>query len=114
NESDLEAPFAKILDQIIERVLELGEDENPLIRLIEEALLLEDRVQLGEFGLRFGFLELPGTIGKLLEQSDFFIDLSRVLGKRNGLDKLLEVLALLVVHLVEVFGVRQVRCRERG
>ena len=41
--ADAEAPLDQLGDEVVERVLELGEEEQPLVRVVEEALLLHAR-----------------------------------------------------------------------
>ena len=39
--ANAETPLLQFLDEIVERVLELGEDKKPLLRVVEETLLLQ-------------------------------------------------------------------------
>lgn len=51
NSADRKSPLLQLLDQVIERVLEFGEDEESLLRIVKEALPLQQVLQIRE--LRF-------------------------------------------------------------
>ena len=55
--ADAEAPRLQPIHQIVQRVLELGEEEQALVRVVEEAFLLEQVLELRELGLGAGVLD---------------------------------------------------------
>jgi len=55
-----ESPGLQSFQEIVERVLELGEEEQSLILMIEEALFLEQVLELREFGLGAGSFDRLG------------------------------------------------------
>src|SRR5207249_10434100 len=64
DESDAEAPSLETRHQIVQGVLELGEQQQSLVRMVEEPLLLEDILQPGEFGFDTRVFDLLCLNGK--------------------------------------------------
>ena len=52
-----ESPGLQLFHQVVQGVPELGENQEPLVGIIEEPLLLEDAVEPVEFRLRAGLLD---------------------------------------------------------
>lgn len=57
NAADLEAPGIELLDQLIERISELREDQELLVRLIEKALLMQQIPKLCQLPLGAEFFD---------------------------------------------------------
>ena len=57
--TDAEAPGRQSVDEVVQRVFELSKEKQALVRVIEEALLLEQRLQFRELRLRARFLYRP-------------------------------------------------------
>ena len=61
--------------EVVQRVLELGEEEEALVRLVEEALLLKQRFEFRELRLRPRLLDRLGLDGKSSQLLDLFLHL---------------------------------------
>ena len=97
------AVFA-VADEEVERVLVLGEEQKLLLRVGEEALVLENALQLGELRLDFPLFENAGLVDELGQAGDFDPEGGRV-HRSYHVFKLGDDLLLLVFgKLVEVVG----------
>lgn len=67
----LESPGVELFDQVVQRVLELGENQQPLFRVVKEALLLQDFPQPAEFRLCAVVGYGLGLVGEFSEFRDF-------------------------------------------
>ena len=106
-----EAPRREPLQQVIERVPELGEDQQPLIRPVEEPLIPHDRPQPAQLRLAargFDRLRLPRQAAQL---GRFLPHLRGVAGQRDRLQDALQPFALGVFELVELLLVGKLRRR---
>jgi hypothetical protein len=50
NRTDSESPLNQVGDEVVERVLELGEEKKSLVGVVEEALLLHQVLEARELG----------------------------------------------------------------
>ena len=66
NRADAEAPLDQLADEVVERVLELGEEKEPLVRVVEEALLLHQVLESRELGFHPARLDRLRLHGELL------------------------------------------------
>ncbi len=117
NEPNEESPLFQAHYQVVERVLELGKNQKSLLRVIEEALFLEQLLELAQFGfrsdaLRCGCFNGFSLVCQLLEQGDFLMHLLRVLRQSHGFQHFLQALALVVFHFFQLFRGREVRRRQ--
>jgi hypothetical protein len=90
-----EAPCAQALDEVVERVLELREDEEALLGPVEEALFAEDRLEAAELRLGAGGLDALRLDGEPRELADLLAYLRRVARERDRFEEGLDALALL-------------------
>ena len=74
--ADAEAPVFEDLNEIIQRVLELGEEKEPLVRVVEEALLLEQIFEARELRFRAGIFDRFGLGGKASQFGDLLLRLA--------------------------------------
>ncbi len=104
-----EAPGLQTLHQVVERVLELGENEQPLLRMVKESLLLKQLLELRKFSFRAGILNRPGLAGQRLELLNLLLDLLGVACERDGLERFFESLPLALLHFLQFVRVGKVR-----
>ena len=109
DETNLETPLTELVDQVVERVLELGEDEQPLGWIVEESLILQDGSKFGELGLGLRVLEGLRLLRELFQIGDFLTHLGRILRKRYRLKEFLETFAVGLLHLSDFVGFGQVQ-----
>ena len=109
-----EAPRLGPLDQIFERVLELGEDQQPLVGAVEETLLPHDVLEPAEFRLVSRAFDGPGTVGEDAEFGHLGADLLRVAGQRHRFQDGFQPRALGVFHFFQVVPVGEGGRRRLG
>ena len=115
NGADREAPLAQLLHEVVERVLELGEDEQPLLRVVEEALLLQQVVELGELRLAVRILDRGWPARRVPSVRRFPpCTCSGFRASADGRDHVFQPFALGVLHLVQFVHVGQVGRRVPG
>src|ERR1022692_2560069 len=108
NRANGEIPLLQFLDQIVERVFELGEDEKQLLRVVEETLLLQQFLETGKFRLASCLLDTDRVLDEPLEFLNFLLNLIWIPGETDGSDHVLQTFAFRILHLVQFFHVRQV------
>jgi len=99
-----EAPFLELRHQVVERVLELREDEQALVRVVEEALPLEQFLEPGQFRLGTAVLDGLRLARKLPQSPDLLADLFDIPREGDGLKQILQSLAIRLLHLLGFFG----------
>jgi hypothetical protein len=57
NEANAKSPGGEFLNRIVQRILELSEQEELLVGILEESLSLQQVVQTRQFGITFLFLD---------------------------------------------------------
>ena len=65
--ADAEAPLAELCDEVVERVLELGENEQPLVGMVEETLAPASRSRGVRASLPPRFLDSLRLLGEFFE-----------------------------------------------
>ena len=109
--ADAEAPGFQLFHQVVEGVLELGEQQQPLVGPVEEPLLLHDPPKMSELRLAaraFDCFRLPG---KLQQLGDLFPHLPGVAGQGDRFQHPFQALALRVLELLELFQTGKIRGR---
>jgi hypothetical protein len=112
--ADAEAPEPEALHQIVQRIPELGEEEQALVRVVEEAFLVEKALELRE--LAFGARVLDG-LGLKRETPQLLHLVAHLLGasrQRDRFEQLLEALALALFHLFDLFRIGEIGRRLAG
>ena len=84
--ADAEAPGLEATHEVVERVLELGEEEQALVRVVEEAFLLEQRLELRELGLGARVLDRLGLDGQASQLLDLLAHLVGAPRERDRLE----------------------------
>ena len=105
--------LAQPLDEIVERVLELGEDQQALVGMVEEALGLEQLLEPRELGLGTRVLDCLGLLrpARAAPRSPR-APVRRSRARVTASSDLLEPLALVLLHLLEFVGIGKIgRCR---
>ena len=93
---------------MVEGVSELGEDQEPLVRVIEEPLLLQDGLESAKLRFSAGCLDCLRFVRKIPELGDLFADIPCVARQRDCLQHLLQALSLGILHLFELVRIVQV------
>jgi hypothetical protein len=114
DEAHPEPPAAQLLDQVVKRVLELGEDEETLLGAVKEPLAVEQVAQLGEFRLSPGFLHRASPTDEGLQFRDLLPHLLGVLRQGDRGHDFLQMLALGILHLFELLGLGDLRRSQSG
>ena len=83
--ADAEAPSLQVFHQVVKGVLELSEEQQPLIGPIEEPLLLHDLPKMSELCFAARVFDGFGLFGKLEKLADLFAYLLGVASQRDGL-----------------------------
>ena len=94
---------------MVQGVPELGEDEQPLLGVVEEPLLTEDGVQFVELGFVAGLFDLLGPRCQRFKLCDFPSDFIGVAGQGDRVQQPLQALPVGVIHLLQVLRVGEVR-----
>ena len=110
----LKAPGLQSVHEIVQRVLELGEEKQALVWVIEETLLLKQLLELAKLRLGARFLDRLGLDGKSAQFLNLLAHLIGAAGERDRLDHRLQPLALAFLHLLQLFRIGQVRWRLSG
>ena len=106
--SGTEPPVLEVVQDVVQGVPELGEDEQPLLWVVEEPLLSENGFELVELGLFGGILDLPGPLGQRFKLFHFLPDLVGIPGQGYGVQQPLQALPVGVIHLLQVLQVGEV------
>ena len=112
--ADTEAPGLEARHEVVQRVLELGEEEQALVRVVEEALLLEQRLEFRELGLRARILDGLGLDRQASQLLDFLAHVVGAPCERDRLEQRFEPLALALLHLLQLFRIGKIRRRLAG
>ena len=112
--ADAEAPGLQSVDKVVQRVLELGEEEQALVGMIEEALLLKQLLELRELGLRARFFDRLGLGGKASQFLNLLPHLVGAARERDRLEHRLQPFALALLHLLQFFRIGEIRRRLAG
>ena len=107
-------PRLQALHQVVERILELGEDEQALGWIAKEALAFQEFVELSQFRFLTSRLHALRLIGQPLEVGNLRIDLAGVACQRHRRDQVLDPLALLFLHLLQLIRRRAAPARSRA
>ena len=75
---DGQVPLAEFADQIIERVLVLGENEELELGVLENALISEQLLQLHQLCLDFALLQQASLVNQFGELEDFLAQCGRI------------------------------------
>ena len=108
NNANFEAPGFELGDKIVQGILELREYEEPLVGIIKEALLLENRFELEQLGFDVPVFHVLGLFGQAEQFLDFIADLVGVFGQGDCLEQFLETLTFALFHLFELFRVGKI------
>jgi hypothetical protein len=100
--SGLQSPGGQLRQDVIERVFEFGEDEQPLVPVGEEPFGFEQAVKLGELDLADIFLDGLGQAGKALQLGNFFPNLLGVAGQGDRLKDALPAFPIGLLHFLEL------------
>ena len=112
--SHSELPGLQALHQVVERVPELGEDQELLVRIVEESLLLQDVLETAQLCLGPRSLDGLRPFGERLKFSDLLADILGVAGQRDRLQHAFQPLSLVIFQLFHLLPVGEVgRCRPR-
>ena len=95
----LQSPGGQFRQDIIEGVLELGEDQQPLIRIGTEPFAFEEAVELD---LADGFLDGLRQAGKALQLGDFLAHLLGVAGQGDGFKDALPPFPIRLLHFLKL------------
>ena len=90
-----------LADEIVERVLELGEEEQPLVRVVEEALLLHQVLERESFASTPARLDRLRLHGELLEFGDLGPHVLGVPGQRDRLQDVFQPFAVAFFHFLQ-------------
>jgi len=74
DESDFESPLFQLFDKVLKGITILSENKKPFIALVEEPLFLKKSSQLCKLCLGAAFFDTPCFLGKLLQFSNFLLD----------------------------------------
>ena len=107
----LKPQILKMLHQVVERVLELGENQQSLVGAFKEAFLPHDLAKMSEFRLVVRALNCLRLFGQIQEFSDFFTYMLGIAGQSDRLQHPLQALALGILEFLEIFQVGKVRRR---
>ena len=99
--ADAESPLDQLADEVVERVLELGEEEEPLVGVVEEALLLHQVLEARELGFHPARLDRLRLHGELLEFADLGPHVLGVPGQRDRLQNVFQAFAVALVHFLQ-------------
>ena len=103
-----EPPGVELFHQVIQSVLKLGENQQPLFRVVKEALLLQDFPQPAEFRLSAGVgygLRLDGEVFEFL---NFRVDFVGTVGHSERIQLIFQTDTFFLGHFLEIFRVRDV------
>jgi len=103
DEPDGEPPLAQTRHEVVEGVAKLGEDEQPLARIVEKALLAKNRLQLRQLRFAAGVLDRFGLFRQCSQVGHFTAYLFGVRRQRHRIEHFLEPLAVGFFHFLEVF-----------
>ena len=112
--ADAEAPGLQPIHEVVQRVLELGEEEQALVRVVEEAFLLEQLLELRELRLGARILDRLGLDGQASQLLDLLAHLIGASRERDRLEHRLQPLALALLHLLQLFRIGKIRRRLAG
>src|ERR1019366_4164792 len=112
--TDAEAPGLKSVHEIVQRVPELGEEEQALVRVIEESFFLKKVFELRELCLGARFFNRLGLGGQAAQFLTLLTHLVSAARERDCLKHRLQPLALTFLHLLELFRIREIRRRLAG
>ena len=105
----LETPRVEFLDEVVERVPELGEEDQPLVRPVEESLAPQEFFELGELGLDARAFDVLGPDGQGAELGDLLAHPVRVAGQGDRIEQPFQPLAVAILHLLQLVEVRRDR-----
>src|SRR5438105_862807 len=106
NGAHVEAHVLELLNDVVESVLVLGEDQEPLVAVSEEALLFEQAPELRE--LRLGVCVFNG-LGRLREAIEFLNLLLNLIGIACQRDRIKQALQSLPLGVLKFFHLRWIR-----
>jgi len=112
--ADAKAPLLEPLDQVVEGVLKLRKEQQPLIRTVEETLLVQQRLELGQLRLRARGLDGLGILDQPPQFLHLAPDLLGVGGEGGGFQQLFQPLPLALLHLLQLIGLGELRGQRRG
>jgi len=114
DETNREPPLPELLNEVFQGVFELRENQQPLIRFLEESLLPKNRSKLAELRFRLRLFELFRPIRKLFETGDLLANLIWILSDRDCGENTFQPLTLHLFHFFEVFFSRDIARRGQG
>ena len=103
--ADAETPVPQPLQQVVEGVLELGEEEEPLFGIFEEAFLPHQLFEASKFRFRPGVFDSRGVRGEPPQVGDLRADLFGIPGEGDRVEEALQALPFGVFHLLEFFEI---------
>ena len=109
NARDLEAPRFELLDEVVEGVPELGEEDQPLIRPVEEPLAAQEVFELRELCLDACPFDVLCPDGQDPKLGDLLAYHLRVPGQGDRIEQPFQPFAVTVLHLFEVVQIGQHR-----
>ena len=86
DDAHAKAPALEASHEVVERILEFREDQQPLVGIVKEALLLQHILEPGEFGLDALILHRLRLDRERFELGHFVMHLLGILGKSNRLE----------------------------
>ena len=98
------APILAVAGEVVERVLVLGEDQQLHLRIVEDAFVLDERLEHGELGLLLAGLDVAGLGDELREIGNLLAEDRRLVGEHLRLDLGEDLLLFLLVVVVDVVG----------
>ena len=112
--ADAEAPLDQLGDEVVERVLELGEKEEPLVRVVEETLLPHHVLEARELRFHPACLDSLCLHGEFFEFGDLGPHVLGVPGERDRLQDVFQTFAFAFFHFFQLVRIGQVRRRGSG
>ena len=104
NLRDTETPAPKLADQIVERVLMLGEEEKLHPGVAEDPLGGKSVPELEELGLHFALFQRPGLVNERGQLPDVFFQRNRVNRSDHALEGIEDALLLVFWQVLEIIG----------
>ena len=114
NAANAETPGLETGHKVVQRVLELREEEQALVRVIEESLLLEQSFEFRELGLRARVFDRLGLDCQSSQLLDFLANEVGAPRECDRFEQRRQPVALALLHFLQLFRIREIRRRLAG